>query len=292
MSANNPIPDTRPSLRSSRSPAPRASSGEDSHRLPDRHQQWPLQAVGPHTAPPWIGRLLRDGSQQLSNVELLAVLLRGSPADRPALDQALSLLERHRGSLRSITRISAAPVSRAEASRPSHGTEATENGLPIDTGLQGGPDAGDTGIRALLSAALEFSRRSLLESLGERPLIDSPAALRDFLALWLRERPRECFAVLFLDSQNRLICAEEMFHGSIAQTAVYPREIARRALETGACSIIVAHNHPSGVSEPSAADRRLTRSLRDALGVLDLPVLDHLIIADNHCFSFAEAGLL
>jgi DNA repair protein RadC len=112
------------------------------------------------------------------------------------------------------------------------------------------------------------------------------------LALWLRDRPYEVFAALFLDSQNRLIAAEELFRGTLTQTAVYPREVARRALEINAAAVILAHNHPSGVAEPSAADDALTRVLKTALGQLDMPVLDHLVVAGNRCYSFAEHGRL
>jgi len=211
---------------------------------------------------PLMARLLRDGVQAMSDAELIAVLIRKSATGSQAEQTAVHLLDSHRGSLRALA---------------ARGFTA---GLPLHS------------THAVLQAALEFTRRSLLETLRERPLINSPSDLHHFLALWLRERPRECFAALFLDSQNRLICAEEMFAGSVAQTVVYPREIARRALETGACSLIVAHNHPSGVTEPSAADRKLTQALRDALRLLDLPLLDHIIVADNRCFSFAEAGLI
>lgn len=211
---------------------------------------------------PLMARLLRDGVHAMSDAELIAVLIRNGATGAQAEQTAVHLLDSHHGSLRALA------ASGFTITPPTHSTHA------------------------VLQAALEFSRRSLLETLRERPLINSPSDLHHFLALWLRERPRECFAALFLDSQNRLICAEEMFAGSVAQTVVYPREIARRALETGACSLIVAHNHPSGVSEPSAADRTLTQALRDALRLLDLPLLDHIIVADNRCFSFAEAGLI
>ena len=145
---------------------------------------------------------------------------------------------------------------------------------------------------ALLQASVELSRRSLREELRTRDSLQSPAAVRDFLSLWLRDRRFEVFAGLFLDSQNRLIASEELFRGTLTQTAVYPREVARRALELNCAGIILAHNHPSGVAEPSAADRMLTDALRSALRPLDIPVLDHLIVAGNRCYSFAEAGLI
>jgi DNA repair protein RadC len=110
--------------------------------------------------------------------------------------------------------------------------------------------------------------------------------------LWLRDRPIECFAGVFVDSQHRIIAARELFRGTLAQTAVYPREVARQALRLNAAAVILAHNHPSGVAEPSTADRLLTDALRNALAVLDIPVLDHLIVAGNRCVSFAERGWL
>ena len=116
--------------------------------------------------------------------------------------------------------------------------------------------------------------------------------MRTFLAAWLRDRSVEIFAGLFLDSQNRLIAVEELFRGTLTQTSVYPREVVRRALELNCAAVIVAHNHPSGVAEPSAADRLLTETLKAALGQLDIPVLDHLIVGDGPCISMAERGLV
>lgn len=247
--------------------------------MPIAPHRAPRQPARSAPVPPLVSRLLHEGPAQLSDAELLAVLFREGPRGSPLPQTACQLIETHHGQLRSIAGHMPSPKALTDNC-------AEPNPLARSTQTR------DAWRRALLQAAVEFSRRSLRESLRERTLIGSPADLRDFLALWLRERQRECFAVLFLDSQNRLISAEEMFLGGIAQTVVYPREIARRALETGACSIIVAHNHPSGVTEPSAADRRLTQALREALRLLDLPILDHFIIADNSCFSFAEAGLL
>ncbi|HEY0877009.1 MAG TPA: DNA repair protein RadC, partial [Zeimonas sp.] len=135
-------------------------------------------------------------------------------------------------------------------------------------------------------------RRNLRAALRERDALASPGSVRAFLSAWLRDREVEVFAGLFLDSQNRLISAEELFRGTLTQTSVYPREVLRRALELNSAAVIVAHNHPSGVAEPSAADRLLTASLKTALAQLDIPVLDHLIVGAERCFSFAEAGIL
>ena len=123
-------------------------------------------------------------------------------------------------------------------------------------------------------------------------LMNSPASVRQYLSLRLFALPHEVFMVLMLDSQNRLIEAREMFRGTVSQTAVYPREIVRRAIALNAAAIVFAHNHPSGAAEPSGADRALTEALRHSLAPIDVRVLDHLIVAGNHCVSFAELGLL
>ena len=130
------------------------------------------------------------------------------------------------------------------------------------------------------------------EELGERTTLGSPDQVRQFLSLWLRDRAREHFVGLFLDSQHWLIAAELLFQGTISQTAVYPREIVRRALALNAAALIIAHNHPSGVTEPSSSDRALTEGLKSTLRAVDVPVLDHVIVAGNYCYSFAEAGLI
>jgi DNA repair protein RadC len=210
-------------------------------------------------------RLLAGDAARLSDAELLAVLLRTGLRGRSAVDVGNELLAEF-GGLRGLF---AARPRRALA-RPGLGPARW----------------------ALLQASIELSRRSLREELGARDSLQSPGTVRDFLALWLRDRGFEVFAGLFLDSQNRLIAAEELFRGTLTQTAVYPREVARRALELNSAAIILAHNHPSGLAEPSAADRMLTEALRSALRPLDIPVLDHLIVAGNRCFSFAESGLL
>lgn len=143
-----------------------------------------------------------------------------------------------------------------------------------------------------LRAMTELMRRAELEELAERDVLHSPDAVRRFLLLWLRDRPAECFIGVFLDNQRRVIAALELFRGTLTQTAVYPREIARQALALNAAAILLAHNHPSGAAEPSVADRLLTDALRTALGQLDIAVLDHLIVAGNRCVSLAERGWL
>jgi DNA repair protein RadC len=131
-----------------------------------------------------------------------------------------------------------------------------------------------------------------LEKLERSPVLSRPQVVKDYLCLLLQGRGQEVFVVLFLDSQNRLIVADELFRGTLNQTAVYPREVARRALELNAAAVILAHNHPSGVAEPSHADRVLTDALRSALRHLDMPVLDHIIVAGGCSYSFAEHGHL
>ncbi|TXL66216.1 RadC family protein [Zeimonas arvi] len=210
-------------------------------------------------------RLLAGEAARLSDAELLAVLLRTGMRGRSAVDLGNELLSEY-GGLRGLL----SARQEQALNRPGLGPARW----------------------ALLQASVELSRRSLREELRARDSLQSPGTVRDFLALWLRDRGFEVFAGLFLDSQNRLISAEELFRGTLTQTAVYPREVARRALELNCAAIIFAHNHPSGVAEPSAADRMLTDALRSALRPLDIPVLDHLIVAGNRCYSFAEAGLL
>lgn len=210
-------------------------------------------------------RLLAGDAGRLSDAELLAVILRTGLPGRSAVDLGQDLLAEY-GGLRGLL-------------------SARQDDALARPGL--GPARWAT-----LQASIELSRRSLREELRTRDALQSPSAVRDYLALWLRDRGFEVFAGLFLDSQNRLIAAEELFRGTLTQTAVYPREVARRALELNSAAIILAHNHPSGVAEPSAADRMLTDALRTALRPLDIPVLDHLIVAGNRCYSFAESGLL
>lgn len=147
-------------------------------------------------------------------------------------------------------------------------------------------------IEQLLGAALELAHRSLRDTLGERDLLDCPAAVATCLSLRMSHLPREVFCVLFLDCRNRLLRFEELFSGTLGQTAVYPREVARRALECNAAGVILAHNHPSGVTTPSTADRQLTHTLKQTLGCLEIPVLDHIIVGVGGHFSFAQAGLL
>ena len=145
---------------------------------------------------------------------------------------------------------------------------------------------------ARLRAARELIERALRESLEHGPLLASPDAVGRFLRLKLAGRPHEVFGALFLDAQHRLLAFEELFRGTLTQTAVYPREVVKRALAHNAASLLLAHNHPSGTTEPSHADELLTRTLSDALGLVDIRVLDHVIVARGASLSFAQRGLL
>ncbi len=146
--------------------------------------------------------------------------------------------------------------------------------------------------RAELMAVMETARRALAQQMVAAPVFDSPGRVKDYLGLQLGSRPQEVFAVLFLDGQHRLLRLEEMFHGTLTQTSVYPREVLRRALVLNAAAVVLAHNHPSGVAEPSRADEYLTQTLKTALQMIDVRVLDHIIVGQGQVVSMAERGLL
>ena len=206
-------------------------------------------------------RLLDAGAPSLSDAEILAILLRCGRRGESAVDRARALLGCF-GDLRAL--LDAGP---------------TAPGLGHGTYVQ-------------LQAALELSRRYLLIGLRRDKPLSSPAAVREFLQLKMRCLPHEVFACLFLDNQHVLIGYEELFRGTIDGANVYPREIVKRSLAVNAAAVIFAHNHPSGVAEPSQADQRLTQRLRAALGTVDIRVLDHFVIGDGDTLSFAERGLL
>ena len=210
-------------------------------------------------------RLLAGGPRGLSDAELLAVLLASGRRGRSAVELARELLVRFDG----MAGLLAAPRA----------------------ALLAAPGIGPARW-CVLQAAVEVARRSVGEDLRTRDMMSSPEQVGRFLALTLQHSAQEVFAVLFLDSRNRLLAAEELFRGTLAQTVVYPREVVRRALERNAAAVILAHNHPSGLAEPSQADRTLTDALQRALRCLDIPVLDHLIVAGGRRYSFAENGLL
>jgi DNA repair protein RadC len=211
-------------------------------------------------------KLLANGAHYLSDAELLAVLLGGSGRKGcDAVTAARNLLAHHQ-SLRSLL-----SADRDECLR--------------HAGL------GAVGY-CRMQAAIELTRRHYAEALRTGPALDSPQATRDFLVTRLRDTPYELFCCLHLDNRHRLIAFEELFRGTIDGASVYPREVVKQALARNAAAVILAHNHPSGVAEPSHADELVTRRLRDALQLVDIRVLDHLIVADNGCVSFAERGLL
>jgi DNA repair protein RadC len=211
-------------------------------------------------------RLLAHGAASLSDAELLAIFLRVGVRGQSAVDLARALLK-HFGSL---TALFTAP-------RPAFAST---------------PGIGDAKY-AQLQAVIEMARRALHEELAGRDLLASPQAVRDWLRLRLASLPCEVFMVLLLDSQNRLLHAEELFRGTLAQTSVYPREVVKLALAHNAAAAIFAHNHPSGCTEASRADEQLTGALKQALALVDIKVLDHFIVAGNAPpLSFAEKGLL
>src|SRR5574340_79326 len=137
-----------------------------------------------------------------------------------------------------------------------------------------------------------MSRRALQEELQHGDALHSPRAVRDYLRLLLGGRQQEVFLAMFLDTQHRVVAAEELFHGTLGQTSVYPREVVKRSLANNAAAVIFAHNHPSGVAEPSRADELLTQALKQALALVDIRTLDHFVVAGDRVVSFAERGLL
>jgi len=209
--------------------------------------------------------MLELGPDALSDVELLAVLLGTGCRGRSALDLARDLL----GQFSDLTGL----------------LRAGQASLLAFPGM--GPAR-----YSQLRAALELARRQALQSVCTGDVLSSPAETRRFLQYHLGSHSREVFCCLFLDSQHRVLRCENLFFGTLDGAAVYPREVAVRALQNGAAAVIFAHNHPSGVAEPSSADRRITERLRAALGLLDIRVLDHIIVGAGRQFSFAEEGLL
>ena len=147
-------------------------------------------------------------------------------------------------------------------------------------------------VKDRLRASRELVQRWMLEDMRRQPVLQNPNAVRDYLAVHYAGQEREVFGVLFLDNRHRLIAFDELFRGTIDGASVHPREVVRQALYRNAAAVILAHNHPSGVAEPSQADELITHRLKDALALVDIRVLDHLIVGDNRCTSFAERGLL
>ena len=210
-------------------------------------------------------RLLAHGASALSDAELVAILLGGGARGEGAVEVARGLIARF-GRLSRL--LSAAPREFASLSGVGRARSAQ------------------------IAAVMELASRALSEEMKARDSLVSPAAVRGYLRLRMQDLGHECFYCVFLDAQNRVIAAEELFRGTLTQTSVYPREVVKHALAHNAAAVILAHNHPSGVAEPSLQDQALTRTLAEALALVDVKVLDHFIVAPGACLSFAERGLL
>ena len=210
-------------------------------------------------------KLLAQGASALADAGLIALLLRTGLPGVSVLQLAQNMLD-HFGGLPGLLRASAADLKCIKGLGPAK--------------------------RAEIAAVIELARRALMRELGTQPVFDAPAQVKTFLQLQLGSLNYEVFAVLFLDAQTRLIRMEEMFRGTLTQTSVYPREVVKRALDLNAASVILAHNHPSGVAEPSRADEVLTQHLKSALSLVDVRVLDHFIVGHREVVSFSERGLL
>lgn len=210
-------------------------------------------------------KLLKNGPAHLSDAELLAIFLRTGMAGKSAVDLARELLQCFNG----LTGLFA----------------ADQNAFCQVRGM--GPAK-----YSQLQAVMEMARRALEEKLKSGDAMSSPKSVRDYLRLSLQGKKHEVFVAIFLDAQNRTIATEELFKGTLTQTSVYPREVVKRALHHNSAAIIFAHNHPSGVAEPSQADEILTQSLKQALALIDVKVLDHFIVGAGTAMSFAERGLI
>lgn len=210
-------------------------------------------------------KLIKRGADALSDAELVAIFLRTGVKGKTAVDIAREAITRF-GSLCGLF------AAGADAA-------AAVSGLGAAKYVQ-------------LQAVLEMARRALREKLDRGSALGSPQAVRDFLRLKLQDRPHEIFLGVFLDAQNRVLAVEELSRGTLTQTSVYPREVVKRALYHNAAALIFAHNHPSGIAEPSRSDEVLTAALRQALALVDVKVLDHFIVGAGTAMSFAERGLL
>ncbi len=225
------------------------------------HLSMPLKGLPPDTRPR--EKLLQRGPAALSDAELLALLLRTGIQGKNVVQLAQELVDRFGG-------VAGLLHSGADALK-------TVKGL--------GPAK-----RAEIMAVVELARRALVQEIKQKPLFDSPQAVAHYLQLHLGHKPHEVFAVMFLDSQHRLVAMEELFRGTLTQTSVYPREVVLRALHHHTAAVVLAHNHPSGTAEPSRADEMLTQTLKSALALVDVRVLDHFIVTVGGCRSMAEMG--
>jgi DNA repair protein RadC len=210
-------------------------------------------------------RLLQHGTAGLSDAEVLAILLGRGIAGMPVIELARVLMHRF-GGIRGTLNANQADL-------------CSIKGIGLAK-------------VAVLLAARECGRRYLRERLRPGVTIGSPADSREFLLASLRDRPHEVFCCLFLDNRHRVLAFDELFRGTIDTAAVYPREIVKQALSRNAAAVILAHNHPSGVAEPSQSDQLITRRIRDALELIDVRLLDHFVIGDNSCVSLASRGML
>ena len=227
-------------------------------REPDPNiRTWPEQDRPAH-------KLRHKGPDALSDTEVLSILLRNGHGEVNAVEVARKVI--------------------AVAGSLTAALNATMD-LCAEAGL-----TGEQCTR--LQAALEIARRALREKFSNGNALNSPAAVREYLRLSLQSMPHEVFMCIFLDAQNRAVATEELFRGTLTQTSVYPREVVKRALHHNCGAVIFAHNHPSGVAEPSHADETLTQALKQALTLIDVRVLDHFIVAGSGVLSFAERGLI
>ena len=222
-------------------------------------------------------KLLARGAQALADAELLAILLRTGIVGKGVLQLAQELLDPPAsdgsggvgggfGGIGGLLQASSSDLSRIKGLGPAKCAE--------------------------LIAVMELARRALAQQLRTREVFDSPNAVKHYLQLHLAHKPHEVFAVLFLDSQHRLLALEELFRGTLTQTSVYPREVVLRALHHHAAAVVLAHNHPSVSVQPSRADEALTQTLKSALALVDVRVLDHVIVAPGQALSMAEQGLV
>ncbi len=210
-------------------------------------------------------KLLALGPSALADAELLALLLRTGVRGTGVLQLAEGVLARFGG---------------------------FAGLLAADAAQLGGVKGLGPAKRAELAAVVEMARRALAQRLADAPVFESPQAVKDYLRLRLGAREHEVFAALFLDVRQRLLCCDELFHGTLTHTSVHPRELVKRALAVNASAVLLAHNHPSGDCSPSHADEYLTQQIKAALALVDVRVLDHLVVGRDGALSMAEKGLL
>ncbi len=210
-------------------------------------------------------KLIAQGATALSDAELLAIFLRVGVAGKSAVDLARDLLSQ----FKSLNGIFSASQSQMQQ----------VYGMGLSKFCQ-------------LQAVLEMTKRALNETLHQTDSFQAPRQVKDYLQLNLSSQTREVFGVMFLDTQNRLIAYEHLFEGTLMQTSVYPREVVKRALVHNAAAVIFSHNHPTGVAQPSQSDKQITQVLKEALALMDIKVLDHIIVAGQHTYSFSEQGIL